>query len=432
MAHQVIMPKQGNTVESCILLEWKKAEGDTVKLGEVLCEAETDKAVIEVESTASGTLLKLLCAENDEVPVLSPIAVIGEPGEDISSLESADAAGKPADAQPQELREEIHRKPPGDVPMQTRSGLKGVSPRARNLAKKLSLDPSEVSGSGPEGRVIERDIFTKAASHQPLTPAARELHAREGGSLPRHGSGIGRRIRSADIAESKAEYRDIPLSRIRAVTARRMLESIQQSCQLTLTSSADASAMLSLRKRCKEEDGTRDITLHVMVLFVLSRTLGEFPYINAHFLGDRTREFAHCNIGFAVDTPRGLMVPVVRNAQDLTISELAGEVKRLSRTCIDGKAGTEVFEGGTCTVTNLGAYGIEHFTPVLNPPQVAILGVNAITITPVSDAQGRIILQPRMGFSLTMDHQAVDGAPAAKFLQAFTQAVESVDQTAGI
>ncbi len=444
MAKTVLMPKQGNTVESCILLEWKKQEGDSIEAGEVLCEAETDKATIEVESTASGTVLKLLYEPDDEVPVQQPIAVIGEAGEDISDLVSQpEEAGEPQPEQKQQKEPAEEPKPPRPAAPAAAAETGKPSPRARRRAADQGVDLSGLPGTGPRGRVIERDVTAAAESRQPMTPAAAERAAAEGLQAPAHGTGIGGRIRFSDLhapetadvtaAGEKAfpgPSQEVPLKSIRKITAQRMHESLQQTAQLSMTASADASALLAFRRRCKESPeslGMRSVTINDLILFAVSRTLTEHRYMNAHFLGDKTVEYAHAHIGIAVDAPKGLMVPVLTYADQRSLVNLSQEAKGLTQSCIDGKAAPELFEGGTFTVTNLGALGIEHFTPVLNTPQTAILGVNTVTKRPVEEEDGEILLKPYISFSLTFDHQAVDGAPAARFLRDLVRAVESID-----
>ncbi len=447
MASTVLMPKQGNTVESCILLEWKKQEGDTINEGDILCEAETDKATIEVESTASGTVLKLLYAVDDEVPVMQPIAVIGEPGEDISSLvdESAAPQEKPKQesdtGEEKEEKEEKKAEPAAEAAEEQQKTASGSSPRARNTASAKQVDISGLSGSGPGGRVIERDVLEAASGRTRMTPAAAQRAAEEGRAVPAEGTGIGGRVRLADLdrapveaaAEAAADflggYREVALKSIRKLTAERMYDSLQQTAQLSMTASADASALLAFRKRCKESDeslGMQGITINDLLLFAVSRSLLDFPYMNSHFLGDKTLEFEHVHLGIAVDTPRGLMVPVVPYADMRSLVSISQEAKKLASECLEGKAKPEYFEGGTFTVTNLGAFGIQHFTPVINTPQTAILGVNTIEQKP-AEKDGEIVLKPEISFSLTFDHQAVDGAPAARFLQGLVRFVESID-----
>jgi pyruvate dehydrogenase E2 component (dihydrolipoamide acetyltransferase) len=221
----------------------------------------------------------------------------------------------------------------------------------------------------------------------------------------------------------------VPVKGVRKVIAERMLQSLQTTAQLTLNASADARALQALRKRLKESPeamGLRGITINDLVLLAVARTLPAFPGLNAVFTGDTIQQHRHVQLGVAVDTPKGLMVPVVRAADTLTLRQLAAEAKRLAAACQAGKVLPDELSGGTFTVTNLGAFGIESFTPVLNSPQVAILGVCNIQPKPVEVGES-VHFVPHLGLSLTINHQVVDGAPAARFLQSLGQAIAQID-----
>ena len=486
MATEVVMPRQGNTVESCVILAWKKREGDKVKAGETICEVETDKATFEIEAPADGTLLKVLYKEGDDVPVLKVIAVVGEPGEEIAELLARAGGGssKPAhdvqgaafenardngrasiEGKPVEgVRETLTTGPgrsravnDGGAPgagageagkreaMSAREmGEVAASPRARGLAAARGIDLEGLRGSGPGGRIIERDVRAAIEAGPLPTAAAAALVRERGLPMPEAGSGIGGRVRVADLGGAAAaaapsptaaarrlagavadSLTEVPVRSIRKVTAERMRASLQSTAQLTLDSSAEASALLSYRAALKAsapQRGLSGVTIGDMVMLAAARTLTAFPALNAHFLGDKTIQFDHVHLGFAVDTPRGLFVPVVRFADLLSLRELSAEAKRLAAACLEGKAIAEELSGATFTVTNLGVFGIERFTPVLNPPQVAILGVNAIQPKAVQ-AGAEVKFSPHLGLSLTIDHQAVDGAPAARFLAALGEAI---------
>ncbi len=442
MAQQVVMPKQGNTVESCIIVEWNIKVGDSVFIGDVLCSAETDKSTIDVESTAEGTILALLFAEGDEAPVMEAIAVVGEKGEKVEVKASAVSDEKTtSDTQdaPAVQTESATSVASGPLPNQT---AVGSSPRARNLATSLGIPVSSLSATGPKGRVIERDVL--GASSQPLSPAAKEAALKEGILAPKVGSGMGGRILASDLAKTEAvaaasttsapvvegTVTTIPVKGVRKVTARRMMESIHGTCQLTLHAFADATAMKRLRSGFKASNpslGLSDVTLNDLVLFAVSRTLTQFPAFNAHFLGDKILQFSSVHLGMATDAPRGLLVPVIRDSQSLSLKGISGEVKRLVAKCKDGSATAEELSGSTFTVSNVGSFGIEAFTPVLNVPEVAILGVGTIVPKPVEAKDGTISFVPHIGLSLTMDHQAVDGADAARFLKALMENIASID-----
>jgi len=444
MAVQILMPKQGNSVESCIILDWKKQEGETIALGEVLCEVETDKATIEVESTAEGTILKLLYEVDDDVPVQVPIAIVGDAGEDISHLMTQSSDDGPEQTAPvQKVEEPVVKADPAAAAPAADPGSRAVSPRARMTASQKGVDPSALQGTGPKGRVIERDVISAAAGRQPLSPAAKARMMTEGLTAPSSGSGIGGRILSTDLAAAGTQrlsaaadtlgfpgpVREIPVRSIRKITAKRMYGSLATTAQLTLHAAADATQLKALRSRLKASDpelGLQRITITDLVLYAVAKTLKDFPSVNSHFLGDRIVEFEHVHLGCAVDAPKGLMVPVVKFADLMSLKALSDETKRLVGDCLDGKITPEDLEGGTFTVTNLGAMGIDSFTPVLNVPESAILGVCTIRQRPVETSEG-VTFVPHIGLSLTFDHQSIDGAPAARFLKALTENIKNID-----
>lgn len=467
MAGIVVMPRQGNTVESCIIVEWVKKEGESVAVGDVLCSVETDKSTLDVESEQEGILLKTLRNEDDDVPVLDPIAIIGQHGEDISSLlsetgEKSRESGASAGEFP--ASQDAKGIPPadagGDVAASATGAegidsgrAPGVSPRARNLAVAKGIAVDYLNGSGPQGRVIERDVQAALGSREPATPTAIAAGISGSYSVPTRGSGIGGRITSADLAASSSaplagespaptgaaneetgEYEDIPVRSIRKVIAEKMQASLAQTAQLTLNSSAPAESLMRWRKIYKNSDqdsGLNGISINDLVLFAVSRVVPQFPELNAHFLGDKIRRFSDVNIGIAVDTPKGLMVPVIRAANRKSLLEISNEVKLLAEKCLAGKASPEELSGGTITVTNLGTFGIESFTPVLNAPEVAILGVNNIQLKPVlEDDETKFV--PHIGLSLTIDHQAVDGAPGARFLKEFGNQISNLERVAAL
>lgn len=457
MATAVVLPRQGQSVESCIITGWQKKVGDPVAEGEILCEVETDKALLEIESTASGTLLAQLFAVGDEVPVLTDIAIIGEPGEDISSFQPAGAADSleaeaaPTDSPPDAsiaAGQSVNDRPtPTAATNQDDSFLK-ISPRARNLAARKELDITQVElpGTGPEGRIIERDIQAALAQIPKMTPLAKSMVSRGGFVAPGAGSGVSGRVMAKDLSTTEAEpavqpvapaaapavadeVETIPVKGVRKVIATRMLNALQTTAQLTLNTSADARALLAYRQRLKnspEPLALQKVTINDLILLAVSRTLRQYPQLNAHFSEEAILQYKNVHLGLAVDTPRGLMVPVIRNANHLSLRQISREARRLAQACLDGKAVPDELSGGTFTVTNLGSFGIENFTPVLNPPEVAILGVGNINLKPIQ-VNDEIEFVPHLGLSLTINHQAVDGAPAARFLQALAQGIAALD-----
>ena len=442
MATIVVMPQLGNSVESCIIVEWMIAEGDTVAVDQTLASIETDKSTMEVPSTAAGTVLKLLWEEGDEVPVKDPLIIVGEPGEDISGLvPGADAA--PADAAPVEQASAPEQVAAPAFATERATGA--VSPRARALAASHGVDASAITeGSGPHGRVIERDVAAAIAAGPVLTSAARAA-----GVSATEGTGIGGRVSIADegrtpeaapaaavAAPAGADYpgasTSTPLKGVRKVVAKRMMESLTSTAQLTLNTTANAAGILALRKKVKNADeslGLNKITLNDLVCFAVSRTLPKYPVFNAHLQDGVLTEFEQVHLGFACDTPRGLLVPVIRSAQALGLKAFSDEAKRLAGGAIDGSLSPDFLSGGTFTVSNIGSFGIETFTPVINLPQTAILGVGAITPRPAVAADGSIGVEQRLNLSLTIDHQVIDGADGARFLRDLVAAIENIDVT---
>ncbi len=404
MAIPVILPRQGQSVETCAIVGWKKRVGDAVKAGEVLCEVETDKASFEIEAPADGTLLAIYHEAGSQVPVLATIAAIGKPGEKVEA--PAAASAQPAAGASPAARSPVAQ----PVPATSTDGRKiAASPRARALAAASALALSGIQGTGPGGRIIERDVKLAIAGGQ--KPAAMPAAA-PAAALPSGG------------------VREIKVTGVRKLIAERMLASLATTAQLTLNSSADARALQEFRAKFKESPegmGLRVVTINDMVLFAVSRALLEHPEMNAHFSGDMIRQFADVHLGLAVDTPRGLMVPVIRNAHALGLRAMASEAARLAAACREGRITPDELGGGTFTVTNLGGLGVENFTPVLNPPQVGILGVGSIVPRAMKGEGGSVNFVTQIGLSLTINHQVVDGAPGARFLQTLARGIERFD-----
>ena len=449
MATPVIMPRQGNTVESCLLLEWKKKKGNPVAANDIICEVETDKAVFEIESPVDGILLDVFFDEGDDIPVLTTIAVVGKKNENYDDLrpEKTETPEPLKEIPEVEIKTEksVAANTLSEVPQHDSSYSKsGISPRAKKLAEKLGVKSEELSGTGPEGRIIERDVLKKAQHQEPLTPAAKDALTKDMIITQEQGSGIGGRITFSDVISSreirkpasfsKDKTRVIPLKGISKLIAERMLHSVQNSAQLTLNRTADASALLSLRKsykNSKNDTHSNQITISDLILFAVTKVIPDHPAINSLFLNDKIVYYENIHLGFAVDTPRGLMVPVIRNAQNFNLLSLSVESKRLSSACLEKKIKPEELNDGTFTVTNLGGFGIETFSPVLNLPQTAILGVGNINPKPVTIDNG-IKFVPHLTFSLTIDHQVIDGATGARFLQDLADAISEIETIANI
>ncbi len=407
MAQVVIMPRQGQSVESCVITEWKKKVGDKVEEKDVLFSYETDKSSFDELSTVSGTLLAIFHEEGDDVECLLPVCVIGNEGEDISSLIPKAEEAPKAEEVKEEAKVEIkaEEKAPAVATgsaVSTEGRIK-ISPRARHLAERTDADISRAIPTGPNGRIIERDI--NALLDKGWTNADKPVEKTV--SAP------------AAAAPVLDDYTDVKIPNIRKVIAKSMHASLSNMAQLTLNSSFDATAIMAFRAAVKdnaEKLGLNNITINDIILYAVSRTILSFKDLNAHYLDDKDiiRYFNTVNLGIAVDTERGLLVPTVFGAEKLSLNELSSEAKTVIKAAQSGSIAPDKLKGASFTVTNLGAMGIESFTPVINPPQTGILGVDAVTYRVKADGS----TYPAMGLSLTFDHRALDGAPAAKFLKA--------------
>jgi pyruvate dehydrogenase E2 component (dihydrolipoamide acetyltransferase) len=435
MATPVIMPRQGQSVESCILTEWKVQSGDTVAEGDVLAVIETDKASFDLESTASGTVLELFWEADDDVPVLANVLVIGEEGENIDEFRPADSEGTTT-PEPVATSTSDTNIPAVETTAQPQETIApsvgtvtapsaGISPRARKKAMHAGVDAEILVGTGPGGRVIERDVDAFLSGSPRLSAAAR-VRAQDGMEAPKHGSGIAGMALASDMREPGAiDGADVtPVKGIRKLIADKMMQSLQGTAQLTLHSSFDATACQQYRKK-RLADGESKVSINDLVAKAILSALKLHPEMNAHFLGDRLAVFHEVNLGIAVDSPRGLMVPVVEGASTMSLEMLSAEIKKKAIACRDGTIQPDDLSGGTFTLTNLGMLGVENFTPVLNPPEIAILGVGGISVKPKRQEDGEISFVDQISLSLTIDHQAIDGAPAARFLQTFVDHLET-------
>ncbi len=409
MAKAVIMPKAGITVESCIIGKWLKNVGDTVNVGDILFTYETDKASFECESTESGEILALFFNDGDEVPCFTNVCAVGSKGEDYSDLVPGGAA--PAAAPAEEKKEEEKK---AEVKQEaviektaSEDGAVRISPRAKALAETAGVDYKYAEATGPKGRIIERDVRKLMETGVPVVEEVKVDAA------------------PAAAAAPAPEFEDVKFTGIRKVIAKSMMNSLQSMAQLTNHHSFDATSIQAFRKECKAAGGdVGGITLGDMVLYAVSRTLLNWKDLNANVIGDDTiRYFKHVNLGVAVDTPRGLMVPTIFNADQKSLLEISKEVKALAEAARTGAISPDLLSGGSFTVSNLGATGVEMFTPVINPPQTAILGVCGITQR-VREANGQLSVYPAMGLSLTYDHRVVDGSPASKFVSELCKNLE--------
>jgi pyruvate dehydrogenase E2 component (dihydrolipoamide acetyltransferase) len=433
MATTVEVPKLGNTVEDCLIAAWRKHKGDTVAAGDVIAEIETDKTNFDLTAPVDGVLLETFFEEGALVPVFTVICAIGAAGEKVDAVPapSGGAAGGngEVDAGPGDSALPSAEAVSGNgATFVAASGRPRLSPRARRFAREHDIDPYSVEGTGPHGRALEDDL--RRALHTgprpapaPAGPGERQLAATGTGPVRPN-------VQASATGQASAQVAAVggaPVSSVRQRIAKRLRESLTSTAQYTLNSSANARGLLVVRKKMKASAATADININDLMVFCTVRALLEAPGINATFVDGALYRHTAVHIGFACDTDRGLVVPVVHDSQDLSLLGLARRLKELAAQAVAGSIGVDDLNGGTFTISNLGSLGVESFTPVLNPPQVAILGVNAIGLKPVRKPDGNIEFIDSIGLSLTLDHQVVDGAPGARFLRALRDKIEDAE-----
>ncbi len=440
MAIPVIMPRQGQSVESCIITSWNKKVGDTVEKGEILFSYETDKSSFDEAAPESGKLLAIFHEEGDDVPCLENVCVIGNDGEDAAQFAPAGEAAAPAEAAPAATAEVKAEAPVAEAAPVAAAEISGaISPRARALAEKTGADLLKAAPTGPNGRIIERDVQSLVDRGLTVSGAASAEY-----KTAVEGSGISGKVMLGDLnapaavaeaapaaaaASALPEYEDVKMPNIRKIIAKQMTASLTGMAQLTLNTSFDATKIMDLRKSLKaggEAMGLPNITINDIILFAVSRVILGHKGVNAHCLEDTIRYFNTVNLGIAVDSPKGLIVPTLFHAEKLSLAALSKEAKGIIKSAQAGSISPDLLKGGTFTISNLGAMGIESFTPIINPPQTAILGVDCITRR-LKEVDGEDVVYPAMGLSLTFDHRVLDGADAARFLKDLVQALENFD-----
>ncbi len=439
----VEMPKMGDTMEEGKILRWIKHEGDLVNKGESLAEVETDKVNIEIEAFASGVLRKILVPEGESAPIGTGIALIGAPDEPLPGNVSGNGSTRvtastptemekgektseaPAQKQGGLLREEIGagylQGASQEVNVQTArttesQGRVFISPIARRLAEENQLDYTRIHGTGPNGRIIKMDIEAVLTQQQavPAVPAApAPIQAIAPEAVP---AGI-----------DTGEVIEIPLTAMRRTIAKRLSQSMQTAPHFYVTSIIDTGKLAELRKQINEyaekDSAPVKVSFNDLIIKAVARALLRMPQVNVSFAEDRLIQKKQVHIGMAVALEQGLIVPVVRNADQRGILDIARESQRLAELAHTGKLRPEDFSGGTFTVSNLGMFDVDSFTAVINPPESAILAVGSITPTPVV-VDGQIVVRDRMKVTLSSDHRAIDGATAARFLQEVKRLLE--------
>ena len=443
MATVIIMPRQGQSVESCVITAFNKKVGDTVEKGEILFSYETDKSSFDEPSPESGKILAVFREEGDDVPCLENVLVIGQDGEDFSEFipKGESAVAPAAEAPKAEAKAEPEVKATAEAEAEAVStavaGVASISPRARLLAEKTNADLLKAVPTGPNGRIIERDVQKLVDMGLTVSGAAKGEY-----SSAVEGSGINGKVVLGDLYGAKSEsaakeavtagpeYVDEKIPNIRKIIAKAMCSSLTTMAQLTFNFSFDATKMMALRSSLKagaEKLGIGNITYNDMILFAVSRVLTNYKMFNAHYISEDTMRFFNTvNLGIAVDTERGLMVPTVFGAEKLSLNELSRKAKSVISDAQSGKINPDLLKGATFTVSNLGSFGIESFTPIVNPPQTAILGVCGISKR-IKEVNGEDVSYNAMGLSLTVDHRAIDGADAARFLKDLGFALENID-----
>lgn len=408
MATTVVMEALSPTMEEGRLVEWKQPEGATVAVGDVLAEVETDKAVMELVARVDGTLLKHLAPAGATVPVADPVGIIGEPGEDISGIgggaaDDDSAAAKPAAAAETTATPAAPAAPAVSVastetapPSSTPTGRIKSSPLARRIAEERGIDLAQVHGSGPGGRVVKRDVESAVT-----TPATRSVvPARPGG------------------------YEDIPLSMMRKTIARRLAESIGPIPTFYLTIDIEMDRTWEARAALNALGREGKVSFNDIILKATATALSQHPECNAWWQGDSIRQWHEVHLGMAVAIDDGLITPVIRDAAHKTLREISAEAKELAGRARERKLTPEEYTGATFSVSNLGAFGIDEFTAIINPPEAGILAIGGITEKPVI-VDGELTTSRRMRVTMSCDHRVIDGATGAGFLQTLRTILEN-------
>jgi pyruvate dehydrogenase E2 component (dihydrolipoyllysine-residue acetyltransferase) len=445
MATPIIMPKFGQMTEESAIVEWLKKEGDKVAKGDILFTVETDKSVMEVEAFEAGTLLKIVVKPGLNVPVQSTVGFLGQPGEAIPAVTAPAPAPAP---KPQEVGRAVASAPPPPLhlsvtpspqaaaaaPLQASPALSlqpalfRISPRAAALARDCVIDPARITGSGPNGRVVEKDVkaYLEAKGYPRLriSPTAKQLAAKEKlDVLAIQGTDDSGRISVADVQRALAE-RPKPMSKMRQIIAQRLTHSVVTAPHFFVTVEVDMTELVKFRAQLKEKGAPYTVTDFISQAVVL--TLKEFPEVNSSTDGKSTRWNSHVHLGVAVSLEQGLVVPAIRNADELTLVELNARSKELADKARSGKLAPDEMTGSTFTISNMGMLDVENFTAIINPGESAILAVSSTLAKPVV-RDGKVVVRSIMKMTLSADHRIIDGAMAARFVNAVKQKLEDLE-----
>ena len=429
MATQVVMPKLSPTMEEGQLARWLKKEGDKVSMGEPLAEIDTDKATMEMQALSNGVLRKILIKEGESAPLGQPIAIIGEADEDLSDLLKTVSAAKPAQAEAApEKSPESDATPAVVTPEdetsqasvstdekkpQEQSGRLLISPIAARMAAEAGIDLKSLRGSGPGGRIVKSDVEA-ARTQKPAAPARKPTTPSL--AIPR--------TAQPGTVYGPSAYRDEPLSEMRRTIARRLVTSLGPIPHFFLTSEIDMERAADMRRSINELYPEARVSINDLIIKVAAVTLIQHRQVNASFQDKTVRFYEHADVGVAVATENGLITPIVRAAELKSLVEIAGEVRELAERARARKLKPEEYTGATFSISNLGMFGIEEFTAVINPPEGAILAVGAMAPKPVVK-ENQIVIRQTMRVTMSCDHRVIDGAVGAKFLQTFKQIMEN-------
>lgn len=433
MATKVMMEALSPTMEEGRLVKWVKNVGDAVKSGDTLAEVETDKAIMELVARGDGVLRARLVEEGTTSPIGAVIGVIAAPDEDISALTSggapaaaapatAPAAEAPATPQPAAAQPTTPAAPPQTPNPEPGTAAPGVavrsSPLARRLAAERGLDLAGIQGTGPNGRVIRRDIEAAGATAAPAagTTTAAPVAAPSTGTKPT--------ASTAPAIQIDGEYKDVALTQMRKTIARRLGESIGPVPTFYLTSEIDMTNVAKLREQMVAAGDAFKVSINDIVIKAVAIALTRHPECNAHWMGDHIRYFAAAHVGMAVATDDGLIVPVIRDAQAKGLGQIGRDARELAKKARERKLTPAEYSGGTFSVSNLGMFGIDQFTAIINPPEAAILAVGTTETKPVWDGNA-FVPRERMRVTMSCDHRIIDGAVGARFLQTLKQLLES-------
>ncbi|MEU1209988.1 dihydrolipoamide acetyltransferase family protein [Nocardia sp. NPDC005825] len=416
---EVTMPRLSDTMEEGVVAAWLKQVGDQVKAGEILAEIETDKALMELEAYEDGVLERIIAEAGARVPIGEAIAILGDGSGSSSAPAPAAPTAAPAPAAPVAQSNPTAVNGNGGAPAVSADGeRKKSSPLARKVAKELGVDITAVTGTGPGGRVTKLDVEnagSTAASAAPTAPAAN-------GSAPAASAVTA----PTAVAPASGDYDEIPLTTIQRVSAQRLTESMQQAPHIYLTSAIDVTELLAFRAQINktlEETGSGKVSVNDLLVKAVATALRLDPSVNVSFAGDKLLRHKAINIGIAVATDAGLFVPVIHDADRKSVSAIAAEGREKAGRARDRKLKGEDMSGGTFTISNLGMFGIEQFTAVINPPESAILAVGAAQDELQLDGE-KVVSRKILRVTLSADHRSIDGAVAAKFLQQLKELIE--------